>query len=137
MNIGRDNLGRLAILIVILHAILTTPHSIAHSKLHIAMNTWQNIYIFLMILIAPIVAAVLIWKRRPSGFVLLTISMTGSFVFGVYYHFVASGSDNVFTLPDSPWTLTFQLTAWLLAISELAGVIVGFLGLANRLDTIQ
>jgi hypothetical protein len=84
-----------------------------------------------VILIAPIVAAVLIWKRRPSGFVLLTISMTGAFVFGVYYHFVVSGSDNAFTLPASSWTFTFQLTAWLLAITELAGTVVGFLGIAT------
>jgi hypothetical protein len=97
------------------------------------MDTWQNIYIFVVILIAPIVAAVFIWIRRRSGFALLTISMIGSFVFGVYYHFIATGSDNAFTLPASSWTLTFQLTAWLLAITELGGVVIGFLGLSNRL----
>jgi hypothetical protein len=137
MNIGRDNLRRLAILIVVLHAIVTTPHSVAHTNLYIAMDMWQNIYIFLVILIGPIVAAVLIWKRLPSGFVLLTISMTGAFVFGVYYHFVAIGSDNVFTLPTGSWTLTFQLTALLLALTELVGVVVGFLGIASRLETIK
>jgi hypothetical protein len=137
MNIGRDSLRRLGILLVILHALVTTPHSIAHTNLYIAMDIWQNIYIFLVILIAPIVAAILIWKRKASGFVMLALSMVGSFVFGVYYHFVAIGSDNVFTLPASAWTLTFQLTAWLLAITELAGAVVGFLGIANRFETIQ
>jgi len=137
MNVRLATLSRLGILLVIVHAIITTPHSIAHTNLHIAMDTWQNIYIFLVILIAPIVAAVLIWKRRSSGFMLLTISMIGSFLFGVYYHFIAIGSDNVFTLPASSWTLTFQSTAWLLAITELAGVVIGFLGSANRLETIQ
>ena len=137
MNVRLATLSRLGILLVIVHAIITTPHSIAHTNLHIAMDTWQNIYIFLVILIAPIVAAVLIWKRRSSGFMLLTISMIGSFLFGVYYHFIAIGSDNVFTLPVSSWTLTFQATAWLLAITELAGIVIGFLGSANRLETIQ
>jgi len=137
MNVRLATLSRLGILLVIVHAIITTPHSIAHINLHIAMDTWQNIYIFLVILIAPIVAAVLIWKRRSSGFMLLTISMIGSFLFGVYYHFIAIGSDNVFTLPASSWTLTFQATAWLLAITELAGIVIGFLGSANRLETIQ
>jgi hypothetical protein len=135
MNIGRDTLRRLGILVVILHALITTPHSIAHTHLFIAMDVWQNIYIFVVILIAPILAAILIWKRRPSGFVILTISMVGSFVFGAYYHFVAIGSDSVFTLPANPWTTTFQLTALLLVLSELAGVVVGFLGI--RLETIQ
>ena len=133
MNVGLVTLRRLGALVVILHAIVTTPHSIAHTNLHIAMDTWQNIYIFVVILIAPIVAAVFIWIRRRSGFALLTISMIGSFVFGVYYHFIATGSDNALTLPASSWTLTFQLTAWLLAITELAGAVIGFLGLANRL----
>jgi len=133
MNVGVVTLSRLGVLLVILHAIVTIPHSIAHTNLHIAMDTWQNIYIFVVILIAPIVAAVLIWRPRQSGFALLTISMIGSFVFGVYYHFIATGSDNAFTLPASSWTLTFQLTAWLLAITELGGAVIGFLGFANRL----
>src|ERR1044071_5461743 len=132
MNLGLVTLRRLAVLVVILHALVTAPHSIAHTNLHIAMNTWQNIYIFVVILIAPIVAAFLIWKRRRSGFVLLTISMIGSFVFGVYYHFIAIGSDNVFALPAGSWTFAFQLTAWLLAITELCGAGIGFLGLTNR-----
>jgi hypothetical protein len=133
MNIGLVTLRRLAVLVIILHAIVTVPHSIAHTNLHIAMETWQSIYIFVVILIAPIVAAVLIWIRPRSGFALLTISMIGSFVFGVYYHFIATGSDNAFTLPASSWTLTFQLSAWLLAITELGGAIIGLLGLANLL----
>jgi hypothetical protein len=122
----------MGVLVVFVHAIVTAPHSIAHNNLHVAMNTWQNLYIFLVILIAPIVAAVLIWKRLPSGFVILTISMIGSFVFGVYYHFITGGTDNVFTLPIGSWALVFQLTAWLLAITELTGAVVGFLGIANR-----
>ena len=133
MNVGLVTLRRLAVLVVILHALVTAPHSIAHTNLRIAIDTWQNIYIFVVILIAPIVAAVFIWIRRRSGFALLTISMIGSFAFGVYYHFLATGSDNAFTLPASSWTLTFQLSAWLLAITELGGVVIGFLGLSNRL----
>jgi hypothetical protein len=128
-------LRRLGVVVVILHAIVTIPHSTAHTHLHIAMDTWQTIYIFAVILIAPIVAAVLIWRRRRSGFALLTISMIGSFLFGVYYHFIATGSDNAFTLPASSWTRTFQLTAWLLAITEVAGAVIGFLGLATLVET--
>jgi len=133
MNVGLATLSRVGILVVILHAIVTIPHSIAHTNLQIAMETWQSIYIFVVILIAPIAAAVFIWIRPRSGFALLTISMIGSFAFGVYYHFLATGSDNAFTLPASSWTLTFQLSAWLLAITELGGAVIGSLGLAIRL----
>src|ERR1044072_6491603 len=103
MNFGLVTLRRLALLVIILHIIVIIPHSIAHTNLHIAMDTCRNINIFVVILIAPIVAAVFIWIRPRSGFALLTISMIGSFVFGVYYHFIATGSDNVFTLPASSW----------------------------------
>ena len=137
MNIRRDTLRRVGFLLVVLHALVTTPHSIAHTNLHIAMDVWQNVFIFLVIVIGPIVSAVLIWKRRTSGFVLLAISMAGSFLFGGYYHFIAIGSDNIFTLPTSAWTTTFQLTAWLLAFTELAGAVVGILGVANSFGTIQ
>jgi hypothetical protein len=137
MKIGQDTLRRLGILLVILHALITTPHSLAHTNLHIAMEVWQNVYIFLVIVISPIVAALLIWKRKTSGFVILAISMAGAFLFGGYYHFVAIGSDNIFTLPTNTWTTTFQLTAWLLALTELAGAVVGILGVANRFGTIQ
>ena len=133
MSVELVTLRRLGVLVVILHAIVTIPHSIAHTNLHIAMDTWQSIYIFVVILIAPIAAAVFIWIRPRSGFALLTISMIGSFAFGVYYHFLVTGSDNAFTLPTSSWTLTFQLSAWLLAITELGGAVIGFLGLTNRL----
>ena len=133
MNMGKKStLRRLGITLVIVHAIVATPHSVAHTNLYITMEGWQNIYIFIVILVAPIVAAIMLWKRHSAAFIVLAISMAGSFLFGVYYHFVAIGSDNLFTLPNGPWTLTFQLTAWLLALVELVGAVVGLLGIVNR-----
>jgi hypothetical protein len=132
MNIEQNTLRRLGIFIIILHALVFTPHSIAHTNLYIAMNTWQNIYIFLVILVGPIVSAILLWQRNAVAFIVLAVSMAGAFVFGFYYHFLGISSDNVFTLPAGPWTMTFQLTAWLLALTEIAGAVVGLLGTANR-----
>lgn len=132
MNIEQKTLGRLGVGIVILHMLVITAHSIAHNNLYIAMNLWQNFYIFFVILAAPIVAAVFLWRRLRNGFALLAASMLGSFLFGVYYHFIAIGSDNVFTLHDAPWTTTFQISAVLLALIEFAGTGVGLLGLVNE-----
>jgi hypothetical protein len=92
------------------------------------MSLVQNIYIFLVILAGPIVAAAFLRKNPKVGFGLLALTMMGSFLFGVYHHFIAIGSDNVFTLHDQPWTTTFQLSAVLLAIVELAGSCIGILG---------
>ena len=126
MNQAR--LRQLGIVTVILHLLVVTPHSIAHNHLQINMNGWQNIYIGLVILLGPIVSAVLLAMRRKVGFTLLALSMAGSLVFGVYYHFIAVGPDNVASLHQHPWTRTFQLSAVLLAVTELCGTIVGVIG---------
>jgi len=122
---------RLGIAVVLVHVLITTPHSIAHTQLRIQMNLWQSIYIFAVILLAPIVSVILLWKRPKAGFTLLAISMAGSLLFGVYYHFIAAGPDNVAQVHTHPWASTFQISAVLLALTELAGVIVGVLGVTS------
>jgi len=122
---------RFGVAVVILHVLVVIPHSIAHTMMHIDMNLWQNIYIGLVILIVPVVSGILLWRSSRTGFALLLLSMTGSLLFGIYYHFVASGPDNVAFLHPHPWTQAFRVSAVLLAVVELAGVIVGLLGLAG------
>jgi hypothetical protein len=118
----------LGIAIVILHALFNIPHGMAHSNLHIEMNLWQNVYILVVIVLLPLLAAVLIWRRKRSGFLLLLFAMAGSFLFGVYYHFIAAGPDNVASLTSHPWTSTFQWSAYLLALTEAAGFFIGLAG---------
>jgi len=119
--------------IVLLHLLIVVPHGVAHSNLQIEMNRWQNVYILVVINLLPLLAAFLIWKRPRAGYWLLLISMTGSLLFGVYYHFISPGSDNAMTLPEHPWSHTFQWTAVLLAITELTGIVIGVLGLRNKI----
>ncbi len=118
-----------AIAIVIVHLVVTTPHSIAHTSLQIEMLLWQNIFIGVVIILAPIVAAVLVWRRKQLGFVLLALSMAGSLLFGVYYHFSAAGADNVSSHMGHEWGSTFMITAVLLAIVELVGTVIGVSGI--------
>jgi hypothetical protein len=124
-----QNNALLGIGIVLLHLLVVVPHGFAHSKLQILMNQWQNLYILIVINLLPLLAAFLIWIRPRAGYLLLLISMTGSLLFGVYYHFIAPGADNAATLPEHAWTHTFQWTAVLLAITELIGIAIGFTGL--------
>jgi len=75
---------------------------------------------------APVVAAVLLWTRYPlAGAWLLAAAMAGSFVFGLVFHFLVSGPDNVFTLPPGTWRTTFQVTAVLLLMLEMIGTLIG------------
>ncbi len=127
-------LARIGVATVIVHALITIPHGLAHSMLHIDMQPWQNAFILLVITLLPIVSAVLLWKRVRSGFVLLLLSMAGSLLFGGFYHFLDAGPDNISSLGPHPWTHPFQLTAVLLALSESVGVVVGVVGLRSRLQ---
>jgi hypothetical protein len=118
----------LAIVIVVVHLLVSIPHGGAHSDLHIQPTRWQNVYILGVITILPFVSLIVIWEKRHLGFLLLLLSMVGSFIFGVFYHFIAAGPDNVASLPSHPAAHTFQWTAIALAITEAAGFVVGLIG---------
>ena len=120
------------ILVVIAHLLVQVPHAVAHNMLHIDMNLWQNIYILIVINALPIVAAVLMWRRKRLGYLLLLLSMAGSFVFGVFYHFIAAGPDNVHSLGVHAWSNTFLWSAVCLALVEAAGTIIGLIGLRSN-----
>jgi hypothetical protein len=132
---GPDSLRRLSIAIIALHAVVTTMHGAAHNTLNIVMNGWQNAYIFVVIVLLPLVAGYLIWKRARGGYLILFLSMLGALVFGGYYHFVLAGADNVATVAHHAyrsWAQLFQVSAVLLALVELAGVVAGIVGLKGR-----
>jgi hypothetical protein len=61
--------------------------------------------------------------------------MLGALVFGSYYHFVLAGADNVSAvghLASHAWAQVFRWSAVLLALVEVAGVVVGVAGFVNR-----
>ena len=125
-------LERAAIFIVAIHALVGVAHSMSHVGLHIYMSLWQNVYILTVIFVLPIVSGVLIWRRARAGFFLLFCSMLGSLLFGGYYHFIASGPDNVNSLDTHPWALPFQISALLLAVTEAGGAVVAVVGLQSE-----
>jgi hypothetical protein len=132
MNSKMERFYRLGVVIVVLHILVVIPHSIAHTMMQIDVNAWQNIYIVLVILIGPVVSGILLLRTSRSGLFLLALSMAGSLVFAVYYHFVAPGPDNVAFLHPHPWTQAFRVSAILLAVVESGGVLVGVLGLSRN-----
>jgi hypothetical protein len=127
-----DGLRRGSLVVIVLHALVAAAHGAAHSTLNIVMNSWQNAYIFIVIVLLPLVAGYLIWKRARFGYLILFLSMLGALVFGGYYHFVLAGADNVSTVAhhaSHSWAQVFQASAVLLALVELAGVIAGVVGM--------
>ena len=124
---------RIAWLIVLLHALVSVAHGLAHYGLGINLSSFQSAYVILIISLAPLLAAALLWARRARlGFVILMLSMAGSLVFGLYWHYVAVSPDNVFHLHNGNLQTLFRSTAALLMVSEASGVAVGVGGLVAR-----
>lgn len=112
--------------IVLAHFIVVMFHGSAHTNLKIDLATWQTIFLLIVVVLAPIVAAILIWTRLSRfGFVLLAASMAGALLFGIYFHYLAISPDHVSHLPPGDAQGTFRLTALLLAITEAIGLTIG------------
>ena len=117
----------IASVLVVVHAIIAFVHGQAHERLEVGLAPWQWAYVYIVITAAPVLAAVLFWTPlRAAGAALLALSMLGSFLFGVYYHFVEVSPDNVGHLPAGDAQGLFVATAVLLAISEAAASAFGF-----------
>ncbi len=119
----------LSTLAVLAHLVVSIVHGQAHDRLAVGLSNWQNLYVLIVVVIAPLIAMVLIWTRLAHiGLLLLVISMAGSLIFGVAYHYVVISPDHVSHLPPGEHGL-FRTTALLLVLTELFGIAVGWWGL--------
>jgi hypothetical protein len=117
------------------HFLIVVLHSIAHEVLPVKATPAQLAFIIPVIVCAPVIAGFMLPKFRKAGTVLLLVSMFGSFVFGLYYHFIADTIDHVAhvaRLQPAFWSAMFQITAYLLLISEALGAAVAGLSLVCR-----
>ena len=115
---------------VLAHLVVNVLHGQAHTRLGVGLSEWQQVYVFVVILIAPIVALVLSFTRFVrAGLWLLLVSMLGSLIFGLCYHYVIISPDHVAHLPVGDARGLFQVTAVLLLITEAFGVVVGAMAL--------
>ena len=101
-------------------------HNQAHQQVDVAISSAQNAFALSVIFVAPIVAAVLLWRGRERiGAALLTASLLGSFIFGVVNHFMLDSPDQLAHIVSSNWGNVFIISAYALAATELAGIIAG------------
>ena len=125
----------MALSLIAFHFVVVVMHSIAHEVVKVKATPAQLAFIIPVIIVAPVVAGIMLPKFKRAGTVLLFVSMLGSFVFGLYYHFIADTIDHVShvaRLQPAFWSMMFQLTAYLLLVSELLGTVVGGLLLVHR-----
>lgn len=115
----------LVTLTVLAHLVVTLFHGTAHRRLGVTLTNWQQVFVIVVILLAPLVALVLLWTRRArAGMWLLLGSMLASLLFGTIYHYIIVSNDHVAHLPPGEARGLFRVTALLLLITEGLGVVV-------------
>lgn len=111
------------VIVVVAHLVVNMLHGQAHGSLGVGLSSWQKAYVIVMILVAPLVALLVSLTRYlRAGLWLLFVSMLGSLVFGLCYHYVIISPDNVAHLPVGDARGLFRITALLLVITEALGV---------------
>lgn len=123
---GVNRSATYATAIVVAHLLVNIAHGFAHHELRIGLTPPASIFVIVVVLICPLIATGLVWTaKKRLGLILLSLSMFGSLLFGLYHHFLVVSSDHVDSQPSSPWGITFVLTAYLLLITEAIGTYVG------------
>jgi hypothetical protein len=128
-------LERTALGLIGFHFLTLVLHSVAHEVLPVKATVAQLAFIIPVIIFAPVIAGFMLPKFRKAGAVVLLVSMFGSFVFGLYYHFIADTTDHVAHvahLQPALWSAMFRITAYLLLVSEILGTAVAGLSLFSE-----
>ncbi len=114
--------------LVAVHLAASVWHGNAHTRLAIDLPAAKTLFVYIVILIAPIVAAALVWTSYISiGLWVLFISTLGSFLFGAYHHFLLVSPDNIGHLPEGSPEMHSQFitSAVVIALLELALALYG------------
>jgi hypothetical protein len=112
--------------VVLIHAIVVVLHGLAHQIVPVPLSLSQSLFVGIVVVLNPIVAAVLLWTPLEQiGRWLFLGSMTGALLFGIYNHFVVISPDHISQVPSENWGITFQITAFLLLLTEGIGSGVG------------
>src|SRR5262245_2158514 len=114
------------ILIVLAHVAVTVFHGRAHTGAVVPMSPAANVFIFTVIVAAPLVGAAILWFFSISmGAWILGLSLGGALIFGVVNHFVLESPDHIARIA-AQWRTLFTATAVLLALTEALGSSLAF-----------
>jgi hypothetical protein len=121
--------------LVAIHLAASLWHGGVHDQLAIGLPPEKTVFVYVVILIAPILAAGLAWTRYVFvGLWMLFLSMLGALLFGAYHHYVLVSPDNIGHLPaGSPEVHSqFITSAAVIALLELAAALYAAYCLGSR-----
>jgi hypothetical protein len=113
---------------VVAHLVVSMVHGVAHTQAHVPLSLAANLFVYIVILAAPLVGLALAWRTARLGGWVIALSMAGALVFGVVNHFLLASPDHVAHV-DPQWRPLFTASAVLLAVTEAlsAGLAAKFL----------
>src|SRR5262245_36234183 len=120
-----------------IHLLVTLWHSGAHSELAIGLPPLKLAYAYAVIVVAPPVAAVLLWTRFARlGLWLFFLAMVGSLLFATYHHYVLVSPDNIAHLPEGSAEAheAFVNSAGISALLELGSALYAAFALGRWRD---
>jgi hypothetical protein len=123
---------RLATGVVAAHLTVNLIHGAAHSGAEVPTTVLQNAFVWIVILMGPLVALWLIRSDRRFGAEVLALTMGGALVFGLVNHFIVDSVDHVSRVTNATWRLPFQVSAVLLLLLEVAGVWIAAVAIAAK-----
>lgn len=110
-------------------------HGAAHTELAVALSPAQTLFVYVVVVLAPVVAVGLLWTRSVRvALWLFFIALSASFFFGIYYHYVFVSPDNVRHLPAGTAAAHahFARSAGVLVLSELVSALAAAFVLFGR-----
>lgn len=121
--------SRIAIgVLTAIHLAVNLWHGHAHAQLAITLPREKTVFVLVVILIAPVAAASLVWTRHVLvGAGAFFLAMLGALLFGAYHHYVLVSPDNIGHLPGGSASAhsAFIDSAAALALLELASSLYG------------
>jgi hypothetical protein len=108
------------------HLVAAVFHGSAHTELAVVLSPAQNLFVYAVIVCAPLVAVGLLWTRHVRLAIWLFLAAMGaSLLFGTYYHYVVISPDHIHHLPagSAAAHTRFAVSAALLALIELASTL--------------
>src|SRR5215510_15092407 len=94
--------------IVVAHLLVNIAHGLSHRELRVGLPLSGSVFVIVVVLALPLVAMGLVWTRKKRfGFILLSLSMFGSFLFGLYNHFLVTSQEHVHSQPPDIWGIVF------------------------------
>jgi hypothetical protein len=139
MGMKMNRAQQLLIGVVVIHAVVTGLHAVAHTRIDVSATAEQSVFIGAVIIVAPLIAAVgQLMRRHVFAASTLFLSMVGAEVFGVVNHLIVPGADNIAQAPSGLWGSMFVWSAAALVLVEAAGIVVGAIAfMASRRTTMN